>query len=129
MDTSNEREIAEAWIKHNHLRRGDRRARLEAIEMSSAYETLNECVRYQPEIAWRVIRLMTSLDSSEIVLANIAAGPLEDLLKHHGEMFIDRVEEATQSDTVFKKMLGAVWQNTIDQEVWDRVKAVAGPSF
>ena len=33
MHMPNEREIAEAWIKHNHLGRGDRRSRLEAIEL------------------------------------------------------------------------------------------------
>ena len=64
---------------------------------------------------------MTSLDTSEILLANIAVGPLEDLLKHRGEKFTDRIEEATRSDPVFKKMLGAVWQNTIPQKVWNRI--------
>ena len=75
------------------------------------------------------MKIMWKLDSSEKILANIAAGPLEDLLVYHGEKFIDRVEEAAQSDPVFKKMLGAVWQNAIPDDVWNRVKAVAGPSF
>jgi hypothetical protein len=72
---------------------------------------------------------MTKAASTDFLLANIAARPLEDLLRFHGERFIDRVEEMTQSDPIFKKMLGAVWRNAIQDDVWNRVKAVAGPSF
>jgi hypothetical protein len=68
------------------------------------------------------------LDTTDQMLVNIAADPIEDLLKY-GEKSIDRVEGMTQSDPVFKKMLGAVWQNSIPDGVWNRVKAVAGQTF
>jgi hypothetical protein len=92
-----------------------------------AWEALSDLVRNDPERARSVLQKMWKPDTTDQMLANIAAYPLEDLLKYHGEKFIDRVEEMTQSDPVFKKMLGAVWQNSIPDGVWNRVKAVAEP--
>ena len=87
---------------------------------------MHELVRNDPETAWNFLQKMWKLATTDQMLANIAAGPLEDLLKYHGEKFVDVVVEAAQSDPVFKKMLGAVWQNTIPDDVWNRVKAVVG---
>ncbi|MGH6823567.1 MAG: DUF6869 domain-containing protein [Methylocella sp.] len=125
MDTSNE-EIAAAWIKYS-LRLVEEQGELNPNFWAS--DALYGCVRDDPERAWQVIDKMAKLDSSERVLAKVAAGPLEDLLVYHGEQFIDRVEQAAQIDPTFKKMLGAVWQNEIPREIWARVKAVAGPTF
>jgi hypothetical protein len=128
MDPSNH-EIATTWLRYGQLSRGERPERLASDALSWASQTLYQLVRDNPERAWKVIELLLKLDSSEIVLANVAAGPVEDLLVHHGAKFIDRVEQATVSDPVFKKMLGAVWKNNIPADIWNRVKAVAGPSF
>ena len=40
------------------------------------------------------------------MLAYVAAGPIEDLLVHHGAAFIERVEVAAGRDPIFRKMLG-----------------------
>jgi hypothetical protein len=117
--------LASMWIKLNYLSDKER----ERSSFFSAHNKMYDLTRNDPEMAWSIMKIMWKLDSSEKILANIAAGPLEDLLVYHGEKFIDRVEEAAQSDPVFKKMLGAVWQNAIPDDVWNRVKAVAGPSF
>jgi hypothetical protein len=118
-------ELATMWIKLNYLS-GEERQR---SSLFSAHKKMYALTRNDPEMAWSIIKIMWKLDSSEKILANIAAGPLEDLLVYHGEKFIDRVEEAAQNDPIFKKMLGAVWQNAIPDDVWNRIKAVAGPSF
>ncbi|MFZ0494401.1 MAG: DUF6869 domain-containing protein [Methylocella sp.] len=124
MDISND-DIPDMWIKLHYLPNNER----ERSHLFSAYEKLHELVRNDPETAWHFLQKMWKLDTTDQMLANIAAGPLEDLLRYHGERLIDRIEEMTQSDPVFKKMLGAVWRNTIPDDVWNRVKAVAGPSF
>jgi hypothetical protein len=72
---------------------------------------------------------MWRTDPSDQMLANIAAGPVEEILARHGARFIDRFEAVAKAEPIFKKMLGAVWQSTIPSDVWDRVKAVAGPTF
>jgi hypothetical protein len=57
-------------------------------------------------------------------MALLAAGPLEDLLAHHGELWIDRVEAQAQADPKFNYLLGGVWQNQMTEDVWQRVQAV-----
>jgi hypothetical protein len=61
-----------------------------------------DLIRNDPEMAWRIMKIMWKLDSSEKILANIAAGPLEDLLKYHGEKFINRVEESGAERSCFQ---------------------------
>ena len=119
------RRLAESWVKLHHLPE-------EAPERDVhfwAFAQLNALVRDEPELAWQVAEAIRQLDISDQILANLAAGPIEDLLALHGEEFIDRVEALAQQDAVFKKMLGAVWRNDISDSVWRRLRAVAGPSF
>lgn len=94
-----------------------------------AFERLQELVRGEPEFAWPVIREICQIDASDAILANLAAGPVEDLLVHHGGEFIQRIELLAENDPVFRKMLGAVWKSNIADDVWGRLKAVAGPTF
>jgi hypothetical protein len=90
---------------------------------------LHDFIRNDPESAWQIIETIRTSDPSDHVLANLAAGPVEDLLVHHGERFIDRIETLSRQDPQFRKLLGAVWQSAIPESVWARVKAVAGPSW
>jgi hypothetical protein len=125
MNATNE-DIAGTWIRYTSL---PSEQQDENNPLFWAVETLYHIVENDPENAWKVIRIMTKAGSTDFLLACIAAGPLEDLLKRHGKRFIDRIEQEAASDPVFKKILGAVWQNAIPDDVWNRVKAVAGPSF
>jgi hypothetical protein len=118
-------EIAAVWSLLQHLpQASDEYERTFWVHMR-----LGELVQDDPESAWVVIHAIRNVDGSDLVLANLAAGPLEELLVFHGEEFIDRVEALAQQDQQFKKVLGAVWKNNISDAVWDRVKAVAGPTW
>jgi hypothetical protein len=64
-----------------------------------------------------------------LVLANLGAGPLEDLLARHGSEFIEQFETLARQDAEFRRLLGVVWQNNIADDLWLRSKAVAGPSW
>ncbi len=57
---------------------------------------------------------------------SLAAGPLEDLLVRHGADFIDKVELEAQRSIFFRSLLGGVWKNAIQVDVWKRVQAAAG---
>jgi hypothetical protein len=117
--------VADAWIKYHYLSGREK----EKSPHFSAWQRLNDLVRDDPEKAWRIVQEIWSLDQTELILANVAAGPVEDLLRLHGTEFIARVEQLARRDPVLKKLLGAVWSSDIARDVWDRVKAVAGPSF
>jgi hypothetical protein len=117
--------LAQDWVKHFYVPRKERGRR----PYAQAFERLYELVRDEPEIAWPVIQEIYRIDASDAMLAYLAAGPVEDLLVHHGGEFIDRIESLAKSDPVFRKMLGAVWKSKIAGDIWKRLKAVAGPDF
>src|SRR5262245_7862582 len=45
-----------------------------------AWEAVNALVRDEPEQAWSMILRLVELSPDDRILANVAAGPLEDLL-------------------------------------------------
>ncbi len=117
------RKIAAAWIEVHRCSED------ENGENFWAFIKLAELCDSEPEVCWKVIHLIRQLDGSDKILANLAAGPLEDLLVRHGSDFIDRVEALAEHDRQFKRLLGAVWQRDMPNNIWKRVKAVAGPSW
>ena len=94
-----------------------------------AFTTLSEWRETSPDRCWDALQEIRKMDGSDKILASIAAGPLEDLLVEHGHRFIDAVEKLARDDEQFRKLLGAVWQNDIAEDVWARIKHVAGPTF
>jgi uncharacterized protein DUF6869 len=117
--------LAQDWARYQRLPNRER----EKGPYFQAMVRLGELVHDDPESAWLVILEIPRLDASDMILANVAAGPVEDLLVEHGNAFIERVEATAKSDPVFRKMLGAVWKRNISDDVWTRLKAVAGPTF
>lgn len=74
-----------------------------------------------------VIAILNEAHDDDFILANLAAGPLEELLVAHGTELIDAIESLSNQDPNFKKLLGGVWKNDMSDELWARVQAVAGP--
>jgi hypothetical protein len=117
--------IARTWIEMYRLPEDSQ----EREAKFWAFERLSDLVRKDPEEAWNIIEAMRRLDGTDPILANIAAGPLEDLLVYHGGNFIDRFEILARDDQQFRKLLGAVWQNNMPDALWARVKAIAAPPW
>jgi hypothetical protein len=117
--------VAQDWVTYHLLRRREQ----ENSRYFCAFEKLYDMVRGEPEEAWMIMEQIRRLDSSDSILANLAAGPMEDLLVHHGNQFIERIETLARKDAIFRKMLGAVWRNKISEDIWKRLNAVAGPDF
>lgn len=117
--------LADAWIRFHQL------AKESSVrdELEWAWEKLDDLCRTEPDAAWQIIQEIIARDKSDRNLANVGAGPFEDLLVHHGARFIDQVESCARSDAAFKRMLGVVWKNAIADDVWNRVKAIAPPSW
>jgi hypothetical protein len=84
---------------------------------------VSELCRHEPALALQVIRDILRRDSSDKVVENLAAGPLEDLLVYHGPDVIDEIEALATSDPEFRGLLGGVWRNKIREGVWERVQA------
>jgi hypothetical protein len=80
--------------------------------------------REDPERAWQFILLAIETPVCAPHLGILAAGPLEDLLSHHGAEFIDRIEEEARANPHFAHVLGGVWQFQMTEDVWSRVQGV-----
>ena len=74
-----------------------------------AWEQVDAMVRDRPEEGWLLIRQLIERAADEQMLAYIAAGPLEDLIKWHGPQFIDRIEPQALIDPKFRRALRGVW--------------------
>jgi uncharacterized protein DUF6869 len=122
---SDDSNIAAAWIKYQRLPNGS----AEQSQLFWAYEQLDAMCRSEPAAAWIVIQEIIARDQSDEVLANVGAGPFEDLMVNHGTLLIDKVESCARMSSDFRRMLGVVWQNAISDEVWARLKAIAPPSW
>jgi hypothetical protein len=76
-----------------------------------------------PEKSW--VSIVGAMKNPRCIphLGDIAAGPLEDLLSHHGPAIIDRVEQEADHDPLFADLLKGTWQSLMSTEIWERVQA------
>lgn len=89
-----------------------------------AFERFADLCLEQPDEAWHAILDVLSHDPNPRVIGMLAAGPMEELLVHHGAVIIDRVEERARNDRLVATLLGGVWKKGIKDDVWKRVEAV-----
>jgi uncharacterized protein DUF6869 len=89
-----------------------------------ASRRLSELSRTEPSAVLGLIQAIQRRNPSDRVLANLAAGPLEDLLVYKGPEVIDQLETLARSDAAFRSLLAGVWRNRIREDVWKRVQAL-----
>lgn len=100
---------------------------------SAAWEELYRLVSSDPEQALQVIlEINSQITRGEPrlkILASLAAGPMEDLLVRHGSRVIEKVEIQARIDPSLRMCLGGVWQNTMSDELFERVQKYADHSW
>src|SRR5262245_39599754 len=116
--------IAAAWILFQYATDQDKAA---GTNMQ-VLERLGDLIANEPHDAWQVIEAIRRMDGGDFILSNLAAGPVENLLVAHGSEFIGMLEASTPADSQLRKLLGAVWQNAMPDDIWRRLQAIAGPS-
>jgi hypothetical protein len=114
--------LVNAWLEFQHTPEGTP----EWTARRSIVDTFDDLCTIDPERAWAAILRVIELESDDDILGVLAAAPLEDLLSRHGEAFIERVEERARADRRFLRVLRGMWQLSITDEVWGRVKAACG---
>jgi hypothetical protein len=62
-----------------------------------------------PEQAWPIIVKLVANAPDDLTLGFIGAGPIEDLVNHHGHAFCGRLIAETARDARFRFALGHVW--------------------
>ena len=114
--------LVTTWVTHA---KNSRASRTVPDETFWAWMALDRLCHEQPQDALEVILLILGAEQSEPVFHSLAAGPMEDLLAHHGNVIIERVEALARVDPRFRWLLGGVWQNKIASKIWARVEPAA----
>ena len=73
-----------------------------------------------PDLTWAAMLQIISKTSSIIVINNLAAGPLEELVELHGVEYIGKIEKEAQSNLNFRMLLRELWETT-DKTIWNRI--------
>jgi hypothetical protein len=85
-------------------------------------ELMMDAVRDVPETVWPAILKILEHELTPDQIADLAAGPMEDLLAQHGARFIERVEAEAKRNPRFNYLLGGVWRSRMSEEIWGRVR-------
>ena len=119
-------DIVAGWITFNG---SEEHEKGENSEYFKYWISLSDLIENCNELALEAILKIVKQDNSDTILANLAAGPLEDLLRYADERTLQAIERAAKSDAYVRKALGAVWKGGIPEKTWERIKLVSGPSF
>jgi hypothetical protein len=111
------REIAKAYLRYWEKKLEER----EPSEVDKeASDEIDRLVAIEPLEAWELICHLVEVASTNELLAIVAAGPLEDLLKKHGLEVITLVEESCRSNDRMRLALSGVWGINSGNPIFDR---------
>ncbi|HLK90976.1 MAG TPA: hypothetical protein VKZ18_13845 [Polyangia bacterium] len=91
------------WIRYHAERRKG------TDPLFEAWEKVTDIVMSDPEEGWTVVLALVDASPDDWVLCNVAAGPLEDLLRKFSDVLVDRAEVQARRDPKFRRCLTGVW--------------------
>ncbi len=111
------RELAERWLTMPHGTWGD--------EADEIYALISD----DPDRALMVIFGAMQLTDDGAILANLAAGPVEDFLGRHGERYLDVFRLLALQHQRLREVLDGVWQGSMHKLVWRRIEILKQSAF
>lgn len=124
-------DVAQAWIRFETAakHRGEN-ALTESPAMQDfwAAELVMEWTFKEPEKLWAtIVEIWNRMDHDDMTLVGgLGAGPVEDLLCHHGYHYLPMIDEFCKVEPDFKTVLRMVWQSSMSPELWQKVQDVRG---
>jgi hypothetical protein len=116
--------VAEGWIRYQLAAEGS----TEQEDNWDSVSTVFDIRAGNPDVLWQLILAIHSRNQSDDVRGVLSAGPLGDLLAHHGTAFIKVIEQQADLDPEFGSLLDGVYRRSMDDDVWRRVTDVANRS-
>ena len=95
--------LVSAWIEE-YSRHGKA-----SYDSPSALDELRDMTHRDPAATWDVTLALIQAATDDRVLAGIAAGPLEDLIRRSHAMLLELVDTAARRDPTFRRCLTGVW--------------------
>lgn len=113
-DEARVREVADAYQQHYALSQGDRAQRLEAEQTAWAWEAVEDGVA-QGTLPLEVLdALLHHADVDEGFRGYVAAGPIEDVLRHQAELYAAAIAERCAVDPVWAEAAAGVWLSDVE---------------
>jgi hypothetical protein len=84
-------------------------------------DALYAAMQYDAEYAFQIIEAINDQDAAQLHIEVFAAGPVEDLLDHHGLSVIQEVVALASRNANFARVLGGVWKRDMDDSVWELI--------
>ena len=89
-----------------------------------AVDAVNETCQRKPKQAWPLIQGLLRLATTEGLIQDLGAGPLEDFIRAHGEQYIDKIEALAVRRRRFRKALRVVWIRELNKDLTRRLVAL-----
>ena len=112
-------ELARRWLVNQRSRRG-KRGSADWADGDAFDDVLDLMMGDEVDVAWQVVMAMWLLAESEQDQWEIAVGPLEDLLRHHGAELLERVEAMAAADSMFRRALRGIYTRSPITELVSR---------
>ena len=120
MDSEEARRIEQSWIRLHFAKQGSPEYEVEFW----SFEAINELTHKKPSEAMAVILEIAAIDSSDAILGNLGAGPIEDLLLYHEPFIMDRVEAEVRKNPPLRRALKAVWLDPDESPICERLNKI-----
>lgn len=105
-------QLVRDWIQYHHLP-GDAQG---MSDLRRAEYEVSNLARSDPARCMRIISEIFRRDRSKEIIEGLAAGPLEDLLLHHGITGARLFEQEAMNLPDLIVLLGGVWDADFDEE-------------
>ncbi|MCP5500201.1 MAG: hypothetical protein H7A25_09890 [Leptospiraceae bacterium] len=97
-------EIAKMWIEYSSDTKKNK-------ELFNYWEYVNNLINNDSNKSWQLILTLIKYSNSDQILANIAAGPLEDFINKYYKDFYSKIDNQLRIDSKFRKCITGVWLN------------------
>ena len=122
MDTLTPAEVASRWIEKWDV------PRVPSGE-SDGFDLDWELPRDNPRLCLdSILQVLSRIpsDPADRHFQVLAAGPLEDLLVHHGPSFVDEIDTLARRSPSFRMLLNGAWTSRVDQAVVEQLAKYRG---
>ncbi|APG61534.1 hypothetical protein LPB140_00260 [Sphingorhabdus lutea] len=121
MQNQDIQKLARGWIEEYSSPNKDLPQDDKCLDHWNALEDMISAMN--PE-SWDVIVSIIKASDDEYIIANVAAGPLENFIAKLGHKSLNKIENEALNSPRFAYALRGVWQNLTPDDVWERITMI-----
>ena len=119
------KEVASSWVAIQTIDEGTP----EYAAHEAALRQLGKLIARDPVQAWHVAESVYEANqSNDWILENLGAGPVETLLRMHGEVILPFLTFYLSANPGFSKVIKHVWAHSLPTEISERLAGLIAHS-